>query len=436
LQLKLEYEPASISLLDDILSSMMGGGRQYILLSRDGIVLPKCLSASLGFRLCRSWTDISHILVEWHGNSDFQRTDCLMLKFKSGGSVKLYLLATSTRDLEQLLLSFEMWAKDAVKSDQLIDLKESIQYSQRHAGAPSYTDIWEDELSRRFSNTAFVPLSPGTSLQSGRLQVLSQLAFGGFSAVYMVKDRQNKAMILKELVIPKNIGEEATQRIKDHFTREAKILSELNHEQLAKVLDFFVEERRNYLLLEYIRGQNLRQLVSGKTGLQESIVVDWAMQMCSVLEYLHTHHPPVIHRDFTPENLIVSPVGKIVLIDFNAAFELVCTATSTVIGKYAYMAPEQFRGHSKSVSDLYSFGGVMFFLLTGQDPEPISVSSPRQIRNDVSSELNNLVMQLTQFDESLRPASALIVKDLLEKMRSMKVETIEEVSRISINNRI
>lgn len=391
------------------------GSSQYLILSKDGIVLPTCVSISSHFRLCRSWTDISQVFIRWHGRLDFQSSDQIILKFKSGGSAKLELSSLSINDLERLLLAIEMWAKNATRSDSFLDLKEAIQLSLRHAGAPSFTDIWEEELSRRFSNTVFVPLSPGTSLQSGRLEVLSQMAFGGFSAVYMVKDNQKKAMILKELVVPKNLTAAAAEQIREHFSREANILAHLNHPQLVKVLDFFVQDGRSYLLLEYIPGQNLRHLVP-KGGLQESVVLEWGIQMCQVLEYLHSQNPPVIHRDFTPENLLLTPAGRIILIDFNAAYEPLSTATSTVIGKYSYMAPEQFRGHSEPASDLYSLGCVLFYLLTGQDPEPISINTPRQEKAEISKTIDDLIIQLTQFEPNLRPTSASAVRESLDKM--------------------
>src|SRR5581483_5192636 len=100
-------------------------------------------------------------------------------------------------------------------------------------------------------------------------------------------------------------------------------------------------------------------------------------QMCEILAYLHGLEPPVVHRDFTPDNLMITDDGTLKLLDFNVAMSADNAATSsTAVGKHAYMAPEQFRGLPEPKSDIYSLGATLHFLLTGRDPEPISVSHP------------------------------------------------------------
>src|SRR5262249_22800632 len=158
------------------------------------------------------------------------------------------------------------------------------------------------------------------------------------------------------------------------FNREAQLLSKLNHPQIVKVLDHFVENGRSYQLLEYLNGQDLRQHVRQNGVRREDEVLAWGIQMAEILKYLHEQDPPIVHRDVTPDNFVLRQDGSIVLIDFGAANEFVGNATGTLVGKQAFISPEQFRGKSVTASDIYALGGTLHFLLTGEDPEALSTS--------------------------------------------------------------
>ncbi|MBX9690834.1 MAG: protein kinase, partial [Cyanobacteria bacterium] len=110
-------------------------------------------------------------------------------------------------------------------------------------------------------------------------------------------------------------------------------------------------------------------------------------------------NPPVIHRDFTPDNLILHKDGTLKLIDFNVAKQVVESTTSgTVVGKHAYLPPEQFRGMPERASDIYAMGATIHYLLCGQDPEPISTSHPKRVNPALSDEINALVERATALD--------------------------------------
>jgi serine/threonine-protein kinase len=138
--------------------------------------------------------------------------------------------------------------------------------------------------------------------------------------------------------------------------------------------------------------------------------------MCLVLEYLHTLEPAIIHRDFTPENLLLRSTGSLALIDFNVAEQLESKETKTMVGKHCYVSPEQFRGKATTQSDIYACGCTLYWLLTGQDPEPISMSQPKSERPELSDELNAVVACATAVDVSKRFASAAAMKAELEKI--------------------
>ncbi len=192
----------------------------------------------------------------------------------------------------------------------------------------------------------------------------------------------------------------------EELQKEARILQNLDHPRVVKLLDFFVEDYRGYLVMEHIKGPSLRRHVeeNGKCSMQEAIQI--GLQMCDILIYLHKQQPAVVHRDFTPENLILDENKTLKLIDFNVAKVSEDTVTATVVGKHAYLPPEQFRGKARPESDIYALGCTLHFLLTGIDPEPLSVSHPRELSPDVSSELDLIVSTCTSIEFKNRYASA------------------------------
>jgi hypothetical protein len=133
----------------------------------------------------------------------------------------------------------------------------------------------------------------------------------------------------------------------------------------------------------------------------------------SILEYLHGQEPPVVHRDFTPDNLILAKSGTLKLIDFNVAQQQESTTTGTVVGKQAYLPPEQFRGQPCPQSDLYGLGATLFYLLTGHDPVAITCSHPQELEPAVSSLLDSIVAQATALELAERFANVQAIKPLL-----------------------
>ncbi|MBC7999792.1 MAG: protein kinase, partial [Leptolyngbya sp.] len=136
----------------------------------------------------------------------------------------------------------------------------------------------------------------------------------------------------------------------------------------------------------------------------EAEAISLGMQMCSILEYLHGHAPQVVHRDFTPDNLLLDENGVLKLIDFNLA--KVSAGNALPVGKPAYMAPEQVKGRPEAASDFYSLGALMYFLVTGVDPEPLNVSCPLTANRNISVQFNDLIMRLTDQSRETRVGSA------------------------------
>lgn len=391
-----------------------------IVVSKDGILFPLMMLPVLNFKRERFWDDISEATLIRDGNIAASQTGnpsgCLILSFRSGGSVQLNLRSMSKADTEQLLLAIEIWAKQCKREHALIEFQTELQNESRGLEQLSYTQMWEEELSRRFSATAFVPLEPDKRLREGGVRIIRQLAFGGLSAIYLAQHAERDLVIIKEAVVPSNADEESRAKASEMFEREAQLLVRLNHPYIAKVYDHFVEDGRNYLMLQYIRGQDLRQLIKQNGPQPEEVVLEWAAQIASLLDYLHSQNPPIIHRDLTPDNLVRRDDGAITLIDFGAANEFVGTATGTLVGKQAYIAPEQLRGKATTHSDIYALGGTLYFLLTGKDPEALNESRPKEAVPELSDDIDELVFQCTRMEASDRPQSAAKVSEKVDLM--------------------
>jgi serine/threonine-protein kinase len=280
----------------------------------------------------------------------------------------------------------------------------------------TYTELWEDELKRRFKAAAFMPLSPGLIMKGGSLTVVRQLALGGLSAVYLCQLDGKKLVVLKESVVPEDAKAELKDKAREMFAREAQLLMKISHPHIVQVLDYFVEGGRSYLMLDYVSGQDLRQYVKQNGRLREFQVIEWAKQIAAILAYLHNQEPPILHRDFTPDNLVVCADQSIVAIDFGAANEFIGNATGTFVGKQAFIAPEQFRGKACIQSDIYAFGGTIFYLLTGEDPEALSQSEPSEML-EISPGLNRLVADCTALELDGRIKSA---DEVLERLKALK----------------
>ncbi len=392
-----------------------------LVLSSGGLAFPLLCIPSLKGRRERNWSDLARIRFIQRDNEPLNRGK-LDLIFRSGGHVVIDLKCLKDEAVEQILLALEVWGKNADKDPELLTLANTIHDGQHLKGIASFTSMWEEEMGRRFSSTAFVPLSNGTELLAGRLRVVRQLAFGGLSAIYLAQLNQTETVVLKEFIVP-DADERLREKAAELFNREASLLTKLSHPRVARVRDHFVEDDRTYLMLDYIPGADLRQIVKQRGPQSELQVRRWAEQLAEILQYLHCQNPPVIHRDLTPDNVVLTSNETIVLIDFGAANEYIGTATGTLVGKQSFIAPEQFRGDTTLSSDIYSLGSTLFFLLTGQDPEALSPSSPRAVNPDISEEIDRLVADCTAFDECDRIASAEELRRRLGALSAVMVST-------------
>jgi len=370
-----------------------------IFLTRDGISLPFILYPKFALRTQLTWSEVTAIRFLPKG-----KRGVFQLLFRNGRHIDLKLDLLPDNQIESLCHSLDVWVEGADAFPALLEVRASLNQDDGALKSLGYTQIWEDELSRRFRPTNFIPLEPGQIVRE--LKVERQLAFGGFSAIYLVKDSTRGEFVLKEAVVPTSADPTMQLAAEKMLGREAQMLASLSHPNIAKVIDHFLENGRHYMLSELIPGDDLRRLVKEQGAQKEEVVVQWALQLLAVMDYLHSQREPIIHRDLSPDNLVLGRNGEICVIDFGAANHFAGTATGTLIGKQAYIAPEQLRGKAEPRSDIYAFGCTLFFLLTGSDPEPLAVAHAKESNKSISFDLDKLIAQCTAQEANDRPSTA------------------------------
>jgi serine/threonine protein kinase len=358
------------------------------------------------------WSEIKELRIVSRQGTTMLGEKQLEFKGDKNALIKFKLnCVDSISSRENILKSIESWAPN-VKRD-----AEVIQALQRPA-EQSYTDLWLQALSAPPKRDRLKPLIPNSSLLDGRYSVIKTLGLGGQGTAYLVRDTTNSQLVvLKEFILPIYVDINVRKAALERFENEARILKGLDYPQIVKLVDFFVEDHRGYLALEYIEGRDLKTIVQSNGKFSENDMIGYAIQMCEILKYLHNQDPPVIHRDFTPDNLILQNNGRLKLIDFNVAQQTNSTVTGTIVGKQCYLPPEQFQGEPVIQSDIYTMGATLFFMATGKEPEPISQSHPQVFNPDISAAFDLFVSKSTSIDANLRQQCA---HDCLEELQEIQ----------------
>ena len=265
---------------------------------------------------------------------------------------------------------------------------------------------------------------PTHTLLGGRYLILRKLGQGGMGAVYQATDNHlsDKLVALKEMSDAALVDPVEKGQALDAFRQEARLLSALSHPNLPRVTDYFSQGSRQYLAMDFVEGHTLSDLLgSCSTPFPETLVLQWADQLCDVLHYLHGRTPPIVFRDLKPANIMVAPDQKnIKLIDFGIArlFKPGARKDTITLGTPGYAPPEQYgKSQSDARSDVYALGATLHHLLSLRDPgdQPFKFPPLRTLNLAVSPQVEAAVMRAVEQDPALRWSSIQDFHDALHK---------------------
>lgn len=244
----------------------------------------------------------------------------------------------------------------------------------------------------------------GTVLD-GKYEILKEIGRGGMSIVYLARDnRLNKQWAVKEM---KNDGSKSTETLLKGLEREANILKNVDHPVLPRIVDIINSRGTIYVVMDFIEGTNLGDILKSEGAQSQEDVIDWGRQLASALDYLHSMDPPIIYRDMKPANVMLKPEGGVKLIDFGTAKEYTIenNADTTALGTRGYAAPEQFgdaqgRGiyNTDARTDIYNLGATLYHMVTGMNPcePPYEIKPIRQWNSSLSTGLEQIILKCTQ----------------------------------------
>jgi len=280
-------------------------------------------------------------------------------------------------------------------------------------------------------------LSPGSILHA-RYRIVRTLGQGGFGTMYRVWDTAlGRPCALKENL-------DAAPEMQRQFLREAKILANLQHPNLPRVTDYFIEGQQQFLVMDFVEGQDLQEMLEDRGGpLPEEQVLPWMAQICDALAYLHTQKPPVIHRDIKPANIKITPGRQATLVDFGIA-KVYDPHAKTTVGAQAvtpgFSPHEQYgQGVTDARTDIYALGATLYALLTGVEP-PESIQRvvrdplilPRSLNPGLSLRTSSALVKALQVDATQRFQSAVDFKAALAPIavpaRGAPIRTLPPVS--------
>ncbi len=273
-------------------------------------------------------------------------------------------------------------------------------------------------------------LDTGTLLRD-RYQILELVGQGGMGAVYKAADLrlEGRVCAVKEILptlTQASASVEELEQMSEQFRREASVLARLDHPNLPKVSDYFAEETREYLVMDFVDGHDLQEILQAAQRrnefLSETVVLGWAAQLLDALEYMHEQTPAVLHRDIKPGNIKLTPRGTIKLVDFGLVKILQVDETRTVTvvqgrGTVAYTPLEQYggdTGYTDARTDLYSLAATLYHLLAGIPPvdakerflHPGALASLRQLNPEISPRCERALFQALSMHPNERPSSA------------------------------
>ncbi|REK76396.1 Stk1 family PASTA domain-containing Ser/Thr kinase [Paenibacillus paeoniae] len=252
----------------------------------------------------------------------------------------------------------------------------------------------------------------------GRYEILSRIGGGGMALVYKAHDVLLNRNVAVKVLRQQFVNDEEFIR---RFRREAQSAAALSHPNVVSIYDVGQEEDTHYIVMEYVEGSNLNEIIQERAPLQAEEAVRVAVQICDALDHAHQNH--IIHRDIKPHNILIGNNGRVKVTDFGiarAASSTTITQTGSVVGSVHYFSPEHAKGiNTGEKSDLYSLGIVLYQMLTSKLPflgeSPISVAlkhlqetfeDPRTVNPHIPQSVENVILKAMRKNPSERYGSA------------------------------
>jgi len=266
------------------------------------------------------------------------------------------------------------------------------------------------------------------SLETGTVlnniyRVVKLLGKGAMGNVYLVERiKDDKQFVVKELIFTKTIGiNEKTAR--EIFHREAEFMVKFDHPGLPKMYGIFSQDENNYLVMDYIEGKTLEEIITSSDKLiDKNKAIEWTIELCEIIDYLHnSFEKPVVYRDLKPSNIIITPSGGVKLVDFGIAryYNPDKNTDTFSYGSPGYAAPEQYkgRGQSSPQTDVFGLGVILFQMLTLYDPtvKPFAFPAMDSLNPSVSGSLSDIIKRAIEPDPLKRYISSREFKEILEK---------------------
>ncbi|GHT39373.1 hypothetical protein FACS189437_02550 [Bacteroidia bacterium] len=277
-------------------------------------------------------------------------------------------------------------------------------------------------------NTSFRELAPGTTLLNGTYTIERTIGAGGFGITYYAKHTGlNSYYVIKEFfldghcvrntqaktIILQGIDEDAFQKYRQKFIEEAQMLARLDHPNIVKVMNVFDENNTSYMVMPFVEGKTLQQVVEKQGKLNYDMAVNYIAQLADAVG--HIHQKDILHRDIKPDNIIITLKNTVVLIDFGSAREFVHdkTQSHTTMLTQGYAPLEQYSSNSRkgAYSDIYAIGATLYFATTGQKPLDATsrtmeiLPEPCELNPDISEDANRTIMKAMQMKAENRHQS-------------------------------
>jgi len=264
------------------------------------------------------------------------------------------------------------------------------------------------------------------SVIDGKYKIMNEIGHGGMSNVYLViSEKTGQCCAVKE--VRKSLNRDF-RLLRQSLIMETDLLKKLRHPSLPSIIDVIESDENFLIVMDYIEGSTLERLLAKEGAQPQERVADWVLQLCNVLDYLHTRPNPVIYRDMKPSNIILRPDSKVTLIDFGTAreFKEENAADTCCLGTNGYAAPEQFggRGQTDARTDIYCLGATMYHLVTGHNPSdppyemyPITEWNPK-----LSGGLEYIIQKCTRKNPEQRYQTVRELQYDLEHYTDLKIQ--------------